>query len=126
MFFTTVNPMEDENCKLAQEKGLLFCQTRSHAIVLCDTLPAVCIEKVVCMRTKDEPYEKVRLTPRVPRVVLKSNSQIGLQDQREQDAMTSHNQPSGSKSTEETRSNTVDYRIPGVPLSAVEQQDTYR
>ena len=27
--------------KLAQEKGLLFCQTRSHAIVLHDTLPAV-------------------------------------------------------------------------------------
>ena len=26
----------------------------------------------------------------------------------------------------ETGSNTVDYRIPGVPLSAVEQQDTHR
>ena len=52
-------------CKLslAQERGLLFYQTRSHAIVLYDTLPAVCIEKVVCMKTKDEPYQKVRLTP---------------------------------------------------------------
>ena len=29
------------------------------------------------------------------------------------------------KSTWETGSNTVDYRIAGVPLSAVEQQDTY-
>ena len=47
-----------------------------------DTLSAVCIEKVVCMKTKDELYQKVRLTPRVPRVVLKSNSQIDLQDQR--------------------------------------------
>ena len=76
------------NFKLAQGKGLLFYQTRSHAIVLYDTLPAVCIEKVVCMKTKDELFQKVRLTPRVPRVV-KSNSQIGLQDHSEQDASTS-------------------------------------
>ena len=62
------------NLKLAQEKGLLFHQTRSHAIVLYDTPPVVCIEKVVCMKTKDELYKKVRFTPRVPRVVLKSNS----------------------------------------------------
>ena len=57
---------------------MLFYQTRSHAIVLYDTLPAVCIEKVVCMKAKDVLYQKVRLTS-VPRVVLKSNSQIGLQ-----------------------------------------------
>ena len=83
-------------------------------------------KKVVCMKTKDELYQKVRLTPRVPRVVVKPNSQIGLQDQREQDARTSYDQPSGSKSSWETGNNTVDYRIPVVPLSAVEQQDTYR
>ena len=93
---------------------MLFYQTRSHAIVLNDTLPAVCIEKVVCMKTKDELYQKVRLTPRVPRVVLKSNSRI------------SYDQPSGSESPWETGSNTVDYRILGVPLLAVEQQDTHR
>ena len=157
MFFTSVNPMEDENCveetscdltnprtvlfkntwkphqnsvcwcnlKIAQEKGLLFYQTRSHAIVLCDTLPAVCIEKVVCMKTKDEQYQEVRLTPRVPRVVLRSNSQNGLQDQQEQDERTSCDQASGSKLLQ-TRSNIVDFRVPGVPLSAVEQLDTHR
>ena len=58
------------NLKLAQERGLQFYQKRSHAIVLHNTLPAVCIEKVVCMKTKDELYQKVRLTPRVSRVVL--------------------------------------------------------
>ena len=78
------------------------------------------------MKTKDELYQKVRLTPRVPRVVLKSKSQIGLQDQQEQDARTSCDQPSGSKIPWETARNTVDYRILGVPLSAVEQQDTHR
>ena len=152
VFFTIVNPMEDENfveetscdltkpriapykntgkphqntiywCnwKLAQENGLLFYQTRSHAIVLYGTPPALCIEKVVCMKTKDELYQKVRLTPSVPRVVFRSNSQICLQDQQEQDARTSCDQPSGSKMPRETGRNTVDYRIPGVPLSAVE------
>ena len=112
--------------KLAQEKGLLFNQTRSHALVLHDTQPAVCIEKVVCMETQDEQNQKVRLTPRVPRVVLKSNSQIGLQDQHEQNAITSCDQPSGSKIPWDTESNTVDYRILGVPLSADAQQDTHR
>ena len=56
------------NLRFPHEKGLLFYQTGSHAIVLYDTLPAVCIEKVVCMKTKDELYQKVRLTPRLPRV----------------------------------------------------------
>ena len=54
------------NLKLAQEKGLQYYQTRSHAIVLYDTLPAASIEKVVCMKTQDELYQKVRLTPRLP------------------------------------------------------------
>ena len=78
------------------------------------------------MKTKDELYQRVRLTPRVPRVVLRSNSHLGLQDQQEQDATTYCDQPSGSKMSRETRRNTVDYRIPGVLLSAVEQQDTHR
>ena len=33
------------NLKLAQRKGLQFCQTRSHAIALFNTLPAICVEK---------------------------------------------------------------------------------
>ena len=112
VFFTKVHPMEDDNCleetpldkakdcsiqktwkphqnmvnwcnlELAQERGLQFYQTRSHAIVLYSTLPAVCIEKVLCMKAKNALYQKVRLTPRVPRVVLKPNSQIGPQDER--------------------------------------------
>ena len=48
-------------------------------------MPAACTEKAVCMKTQDEVYQKVRLTPRVPRVVLKSNSHYGLQDPQNQD-----------------------------------------
>ena len=57
------------NLELAQEKGLQLYQTRSHAVVLYSTQLAACIEKAVCMKTQDELYQKVRSTPRVPRVV---------------------------------------------------------
>ena len=86
------------NLKLAQERVLQFYQTRSRAVVLCNTLPAACIEKAVCMKTQDEFCQKVRLTPRVPRVVLKPNSQNGLQDPQNQDARPSWEPSSDSKS----------------------------
>ena len=146
MLFNTVNPMDDGNgmgrnstrldetkvrstvfwCNLTltQEKGLQFYQTLSHAVVLYDTPLAECVEKAVCMKTQEELHQKVRFTPRVQRVVLKSNSQYGQQDLRCQDARSSWDPSSDSKSYWETCSNTVDYRISGVPLSAVEQQDT--
>ena len=109
-----------------QEKGLHFYQRWSHAVVLYNTLPAACIEKAVCMKTQDELYQKVRLTPRVPRVVVKSNSQCGQQDPQNQDARSSWDRSSDSKSYWEICNNTVDYRILGVPLSAVEHQNTTR
>ena len=114
------------NLKLAQKRGLQFYQTRSHAIVLYNTLSTVCIEKAVCMKTQEELYHKICLTPRLPRVVLKANLHSGQQGQREQDARTSCDQPSESKSSWETWNNTVDYRILGIPFSTVEQQDTNR
>ena len=63
-----------------------------------NTPPAVCIEKAVCMKTKEELYQKIRLTPRLPRVVLEANSQCGQQDLRSQDARSSWDAPSESKS----------------------------
>ena len=110
------------NLKLAQDKGLHLHQTRSHAVVLYNTLPAACIEKAVCMITQEELYQKVRLTPRVPQVVLKSNSQYGPPDPQGQDARSSWEPSSDSKSYWEICNNTVDHRISGVPLSAVEQE----
>ena len=101
-------------------------QTRSHAVVLYNTLPAARIEKAVCMKTQDELCQKVRLTARVPRVVLKSNSQYGLQDPQSREARSSWEPSSDSKSYGETCNNTVDHRISRVPLSAVEPQNTTR
>ena len=114
------------NMKLAQEKDSRFYQTRSRAVVLYDTLPAACIEKAVCMKTQDELYQKVCSTPRAPRVVLKSNSRYGPQDPQSPEARSSWDPSRDSKSYGETCSHTVDHRISGVPLSAVEPQNTIR
>ena len=114
------------NLKLAQERGLQFYQTRSHEIVLYDTVPAVCIEKAVCVKTKEELHQEVRLTLRLSLVVLEANLHSGQQDQRDQDARSSWDPPSESKSYRETWNNAVDYRILGTPISTVEQKDTNR
>ena len=45
--------------KLAQKKGLKFYQNRSNAIILYNTLPAYCIQKVVRMETGEIIYEKI-------------------------------------------------------------------
>ena len=113
------------NLELVQERGLQFYQTRSHGVVLYDTLPIICIEKAVCMK-KEELYQRVRLTPRVPRVVSKSNSQHGLQDTQNQDARSSWEPSSDSNSYGEICNRTVDHRIDGIPLCAVEPQNTIR
>ena len=63
------------NLNLPHRRGLQFRQTRSHAIVLFDTLPAICTEKVVYMKTEEELYSKVHKSPRIPRIVLKPNPQ---------------------------------------------------
>ena len=78
------------------------------------------------MKTQEELYQKVRLTHRVPRVVLKSNSQCGQQDLRSQDARSSWDPSSETWNYGETCGTIVDYRTSRVPLSAVEQQDTTR
>ena len=65
------------NLKLAHKRGLQIYQTRSHAIVLHNTLLAICIEKAVCRKTEEELFHKVY---QVPRVALKPNSQSGEQD----------------------------------------------
>ena len=68
------------NLRLAQRRGLQFYQTRSHAMALFNTLPAICIEKAVFMKTGKDLYCKVYQSPRLPRVILTPNLQHGRQD----------------------------------------------
>ena len=52
--------------QLAQRKGLKLYQTRCNAIILCDTLPAYFISKVVVMESREISYEKVYVSLRPP------------------------------------------------------------
>ena len=85
-----------------------FYQTRSHATVLYNTLPAICTEKAVCMKTSEELYHKVYQSPRLLRVTLKPNSQSGQRDQPDQEARKSSDHQSVSGTYGETRSGNVD------------------
>ena len=115
------------NLKLAQRNGFQFSQTRSLAITLSSTRPAICIEKVVCMKPGEELYCKVYKSPRLPRVTLLPNSQHHRKDVLVTDSRKSDNRESEVHKHRKTcGSNRVDFRIPGNPFSAVEQVETNR
>ena len=109
----TWKPLQDTvfwcNLLPAQEGRLQFYQTRSNAVILYDTLPAEFIEKAICMKTKEQLYQRESETPRV---VLKANSQCESQDRPSQEARSSWETQSEARSFWETGSNTVDDRIP--------------
>ena len=112
------------NLKFAQHSGLRFYQTRSNAVILYDTLPAEFIEKAICMKTKDQLYQRESMIMG-KRVVLKVNSQCGSQDLPVQERSSWEFQQE-AESYGETRSNTADYRILGIPISTVKLQDARR
>ena len=58
--------------------------------------------------------------------MLKPNSQSGRQDQPDQEARTSSDHQRSSGSCGETRGSNIDNRLPGLPQSTVQQQDTNR
>ena len=67
--------------RVAQSKGLQFCQTRSNTIIFHNTLPAICIERVVYLKSGAELYNKVYQSPRLPqRAVLNPNLYHGRAD----------------------------------------------
>ena len=64
---------------LAIRTGLTFCQTRSNAIILQETLPADCIPKVVRLKTGEVLYEKAYMSPRhPPKISLRHDWTKGL------------------------------------------------
>ena len=113
------------NLKLAQQRGLHFYQTRSNAVILYDTLAAEFIEKAICMKTKDQLYQRESVILR-PRVVLKANSQSDSQDLPVQEARSFWESQQDAEGYGETRSNTADYRTPGISISTVKLQDARR
>ena len=92
------------------------------------------------MKTGEGLYSKVYQTPRLPRAALTPNLPHGRQDISNPEAKTSvDHQSKRSEETrrthleetrrakyEETRSGNVDYRIQGIPHSAVHKEDSNR
>ena len=72
--------------RVAQSKGLQFYQARSNAIILYNTLRAVCIEKVVIRKSGEELYSKTYQSLIVPKE-LHSNRTC-IMDARIQQALT--------------------------------------
>ncbi len=61
------------NLTVAQRKGLKFYLTRSNAIILYNTLPPCCMEKVVLWKTGEVLYDQVYKSPRSPpKITLKT------------------------------------------------------
>ena len=95
-------------------------------MTLSSTLPAICIEKVVRMKTGEELYCNVHQSPRLPRVTLTPNPQHSRKDPPNPDARESDKNESEKRKHRRTYSGNIDFRIPGIPHSTVEQVDTNR
>ena len=89
------------------------------------SLSAEFIKKAICMKTKDQLYQRESVILR-PRVVLRANSQSGSQDLLVQEARSSWESQQDAENYGETRSNTADYRVPGFSISTVKLQDARR
>ena len=90
-----------------------------------NTLPAICTEKVVCMKTGEELHCKVYRSSRPLRLTLAPNSQhdqkdVPITDWRKSDDCENE----VNKQRETCGSSRVDFRIPGIPHSTVEKVET--
>ena len=97
------------NCSLMKEV-CDFTRTGSNAVVLYDTLRAEFIEKAVCTKTKEQLHQR----------------ESERQDLPCQEARSPWETQSETQSIRETGCNIVDYRVPGISLSTVQQQDEQR
>ena len=156
MFFTGVNPMfidhyreNDYDVTIAAHKnirkyikiqylgviwGLLrvkdcsSIRPRSNAIILYNTLLAMCNENVVIMESGEELYSKTDQSPSAPqKVVLKPNFNYEGQDTTSSDARKSfdHSDKHGGTYRETCRGE-MDFRIQGLHHSAFQEHDHIR
>ena len=79
------------------------------------------------MKTGEEIFCKVHQSPRLPRITLMPNSQQSRKDLPITDSRISHDCESEKHKHRETCSSSrVDFRVPGIPHSTVEQVEINR
>ena len=77
------------NLARAQDKGdyLQFWQTRSHARIVCSSVPADCIYKAISQKGERILFERLSTSRPAPKIVLKSAWQSQQQQQQQQDTL---------------------------------------
>ena len=115
----------------AQSEGLQFYQTRSNAIILYNTLPAVCIERVVNIRSGEELYSKLyQFAELSQRIAFKPNLPYGRQDTTffwsDSIRRPSQQKAHGNPLRQRVRGGNIDFTIEGLPHSTVQQKDDTR
>ena len=78
------------------------------------------------MKTGEELNCKVRQSPKLPRVTLTPNPEHCRKDPPDPGARESDNYESEERKHREICSGNIDFGIPGIPHSTVEQVDTNR
>ena len=109
--------------KLAHKKGLQFYQRRSHAIVLYNTLAAICMEKAVCMKTKGVAFPQSKSVSKVASCYTGAEFAkwtTGSTWTRSKKILTTK---AHREVTRKLRSGNIDCRIPSIPHSTVQQLD---
>ena len=121
------------NLRGAQGKGLQFYQTRSNAIILYNTSPAMCIEMVVIRKSEEESCSKTFQSLAVPqRIVLEPNLLYERQDTTSSHARTffdhssKHNKDCDGGLCKETCRGEFDFGIQGLLQLAVQEHDHIR
>ena len=72
----------------AQDKGLRFWQTRSHAVIVYSSVPADCIYKVISQKGERTLFERLSTPRPAPKIALKGAWQ-SQQQQQQQDTSES-------------------------------------
>ena len=115
------------NFEACSEKGIAILSISIACNYSSNTLPAICIEQVVCMKLREDLYCKIFQSPRLPRVTLVPNSQHVQKDVLDTDSRNSDEcENEGQQHRETCGSHFVDFRIPGILHSAVGQVETNR
>ena len=91
------------NLARAQDKGLRFWQTRSHAVIVYNSVLADCIHKVICQKGEGTLFERFSTPRPAPKILLKSAWQSQQQQQQQQDtseSASSKHQETGAEGAE--------------------------
>ena len=92
------------NVPVAQKKALTFYQTQSNAMILHNSVPADCIERVVNMKSQEMLFESARLSPRPPpKKVLQRAWQVRYEDHQHADERNSDGEHGETRSRNDIR-----------------------